>query len=310
MGDARTDGSDGAPARPLKVRVGIGAPAATDPDALAALAGDLADTGFDSLWCAEVLTAPGADPLVALAWAAAAAPKLKLGTILLLPGRNPVRLAKQLATLDRLSGGRLLVTFVPGVERGPERGAIGVAGPDRARAMDEALPLLHELLAGRPVTHHGILGQFDDVTLPLLPVQGPFDFWTGGMARAALLRCGRLADGWLPSLCTPAEAAAAKVVIDEAAAEAGRAISPEHFGVGLSYSDVPMDGAAAATLSARSRGHDPADLVPVGLDALRRRIEEFVAVGVSKFVVRPLVPPPSWRAELERLATAIGNLQT
>ena len=98
------------------------------------LVDDIDELGFDSIWLPEILTAPTLDPLVGLAFAAAHNPHLKLGTTMLLPGRNLVRVAKELATLDRLSGGRLLVTFVPGLPRQPESAAAGVAGRRQGRA--------------------------------------------------------------------------------------------------------------------------------------------------------------------------------
>jgi probable F420-dependent oxidoreductase len=296
----------------VKVRIGIGMGVTTGrTDAsFAGIVDDLDELGFDSVWLPEVLTAPTLDPLVGLAFAAAHNSHLKLGTTMLLPGRNPVRLAKELATLDVLSEGRLLCTFVPGLPRQPETGAAGVAGPDRAAVMDEMLPLLRELWSGRPVSHHGPSGQFDEVTLSPLPVQEPLEFWTGGMVPAALRRCGRLADGWLPSACTPAEAAAGRTVIDEAAAEVGREISPEHFGVSIAYASEPLSPAAARALGSARRGVDPADVVPVGIDGLRAMLEAFLAVGFSKFVVRPLAEPGTWRSELEALATGVLDLQT
>ena len=213
----------------MKIRIGVGlGPAPVgDGAGLAGVVDDLVELGFDSIWLPEILTAPTLDPLVGLAFAAAHNPQLKLGTTILLPGRNPVRLAKQLAGLDRLSAGRLLVTFVPGSvpsSRKPVRW--GWPAGAKGRMMDEMLPLLRRLWAGETVTHHGDAADFDGVTLSPLPVQQPLEFWTGGMVPAALRRCGRFADGWLPSSCTPEEVAAARVVIDEAAEEAGRAISP------------------------------------------------------------------------------------
>jgi alkanesulfonate monooxygenase SsuD/methylene tetrahydromethanopterin reductase-like flavin-dependent oxidoreductase (luciferase family) len=130
------------------------------------------------------------------------------------------------------------------------------------------------------------------------------------MLPAALERCGRYADGWLPSACTPAEAAAARVVVDEAAARAGREISPEHFGVSLAYAASPLDPAMLAALGRSRRGVDPAQVVPTGLAALRAMLEAFLEVGFSKFVVRPLAVPGSWRSELEALAGAVLDLQT
>jgi probable F420-dependent oxidoreductase len=297
---------------PVKVRIGVGTGvgANTSASTFAQLVDDLDELGFDSVWLPEVLTAPTLDPLVGLSFAAAHNPRLKLGTTMLLPGRNPVRLAKELATLDVLSGGRLLCTFVPGLARRPEIDAAGVAVPDKAGLMDEMLPLLRSLWAGETVTHHGMAAHIDQVALWPLPVQQPLEFWTGGMVPAALRRCGRFADGWLPSACTPAEVAAARVVIDESAAEAGRAISPEHFGVSVAYAPGPLTPQMARAIGASRRGVDPAEVVPVGIDGLRSMLEGFVAVGFSKFVVRPLAPPDSWRAELESLAKGVLDLQT
>jgi alkanesulfonate monooxygenase SsuD/methylene tetrahydromethanopterin reductase-like flavin-dependent oxidoreductase (luciferase family) len=158
------------------------------------------------------------------------------------------------------------------------------------------------------VSHQGVAGNFRDVKLSPLPVQQPLEVWLGGTAPAALERCGRLSDGWLPSLCTPEEAAAGRVVIEEAAAKAGRSISSEHFGMSIGYASKPIDPATARTMTARRPRS--VELTPVGLPALRERIERFIAVGFSKFVVRPIAAPASWRAELEALSAAVGDLQT
>jgi probable F420-dependent oxidoreductase len=293
----------------MKIRIGVGAAGgAPTLDALGELVTGIDDLGFDSLWLSEVLTGPVVDPVVGLAWAAAYNPRVKLGTTMLLPGRNVLRLAKQLASLDRLSQGRLLVTLVPGLTYPPEREAIGVEPRQRGALIDEALPLLRRLWAGESVTHDGPAGTLRDVKLSPLPVQAPLEVWLGGTAPAALERCGRLSDGWLPSLCTPEEAAAGRAVIEAAAGRAGRAISGEHFGMSIGYASGPIDPATARVMSARRPR--ALELTPVGLPALRRRIEEFVAVGFSKFVVRPVLTPRSWRAELEGLAAAVGDLQT
>jgi probable F420-dependent oxidoreductase len=293
----------------MKIRIGVGsAGASSTPEALAELVTGLDQLGFDSLWLSEVLTGPVLDPVVGLAWAAASNGRLKLGTTMLLPGRNVLRLAKQLASLDVLCRGRLLVTLVPGLTHAPESDAIGVEPKRRGAVIDEALPLLRRLWAGELVTHEGAAGSFRDVKLWPLPVQQPLEVWLGGTVPAALERCGRLSDGWLPSLCTPEEAALGRVVIDAAAARAGRAISREHFGVSIGYARAPIDPATARTMAARRPRS--LELTPVGLPALRQRIERFIDVGFSKFVVRPVAAPASWREELEALSTAVGDLQT
>ena len=293
----------------MKIRIGVGAGGASStPEALGELVCGIDELGFDSLWLSEVLTGPVPDPVVGLSWAAARNPRLKLGTTMLLPGRNVVRLAKQLASLDVLCKGRLLVTLVPGLTYPPEREAIGVDPKRRGAVIDEALPLLRRLWAGDTVSHEGAAGTFRDVKLSPLPVQQPLEVWLGGTVPAALERCGRLSDGWLPSLCTPEEAAAGRVVIEEAAARARRSISGEHFGMSIGYAREPIDSDTARVMAARRPR--ALELTPVGLPALRALMERFIRVGFSKFVVRPVVPPASWRAELEALSAAVGDLQT
>lgn len=294
----------------MRVRVGVGVGTAAEaPDRLEEVVEGLSAGGFDSLWCSEVLSAPGFDPLTALAFVAGRFPGTKVGTTALLPGRNLLRLAKQLATVDQLSGGRLLVTFVPGLPDGPERATVGVAPADRGAAIETALPALRHLLAGEPwpggPPPEGLAG----VTLAPLPLQQPLDLWLGGMARSALVRCGRLADGWLPSRCTPETAAAGRVVVEQAAADAGRSIDPEHFGASIAYARRADDLRPLAAAPRWPGRAGTADAVPVGLAALRERIAAFVEVGFSKFVVRPLAAPRSWRAELAELADAVGDLQ-
>jgi probable F420-dependent oxidoreductase len=295
----------------VKVRIGIGlGGGALDAPALSEAAGAVVANGFDSLWLSEVLTAPTLDPIVGLSWSGALHPGLKLGTTMLLPGRNPLRLAKSLATLDRLSNGRLLVTFVPGLPAPPERTSIGVALADRGRAIEEILPVLRRLWSGEAVTWSGWGVDLEEVTLSPTPVQDPLECWLGGMAPAALRRCGRLADGWLPSLTTPAAAAAGREVIDAAAASVGRSISDEHFGVSIGYAAGPLRPQTKQALTARAKGADLNELVPIGWDQTRRLIERFVAAGFSKFVLRPLDPTPDRVQAIADLAGAVGDLQT
>src|SRR6202167_5243369 len=218
----------------MKIRIGIGAGGGDlGPEAMVGLAGAVTHFGFDSLWLAEVPSRPGPDPLVELAWVSGACPRLKIVTTMLLPGRNLVWLAKAVATLDELSAGRFLLTFVPGLAIGAERSAIGLSTPTRAAHMEDGLPVLRRLWAGEVVSHDGPAGSFSDIEVSPQPAQHPFDVWLGGHVPAALERCGRLADGWLPAFCTPGDAAAGKAVIDDVAAASGRSISPEHFGVSL-----------------------------------------------------------------------------
>jgi len=297
----------------MKIRIGISAGGESlTADAMTALGQALGEFGFDSLWLPEVLTRPGPDPLVGLAWVSGACPGLKIGTTMLLPGRNLVWLAKAVATLDVLSRGRFLLTFVPGLAIGGERSAIGIPSAERGSLMDEALPVLRQLWAGDVVSHEGPAGSFIDVSVSPRPVQDPFDVWLGGNVPAALERCGRLGDGWIPAFCTPDDAEAGKKVIDQVAADHGRAISPEHFGISLAYAPTGTDVSTLhnPALDRRARGRPLDQLIPVGIDGLRALMESFLAVGFSKFIVRPLAPPIEWRDELEQLAAGVGDLQT
>ncbi|MGX7679156.1 LLM class flavin-dependent oxidoreductase [Jatrophihabitans sp. DSM 45814] len=288
----------------MKYRIGIGVGAFdVEPRSYADMVRSIRQLGFDSIWIPEVLTSSGPDVLVALGWAAQLDPKLKLGTTMLLPGRNPARLAKSLATLDVLSGGRLLVTFVPGLMQGPERAAIGVPPAERGPAIERTLPQLRRWWAGEEV---------EGISIAPHPLQQPLECWLGGIARAALVRCGRFGDGWLTAMCTPAEAAAGMQVINETAERTGRAIDPEHFGISIGYSHRPLDDGQLAAIATRTKGRDvdPSTLMPVGTSALRDRLQEFMQAGLSKFVVRPTPSERGWREELQELAEAVGDLQT
>ena len=291
----------------MKVRIGVSpGRSGIDLDILDQLCSAIVEHHFDSLWLSEVLTSESLEPLIGLAVAAAKFPTLKLGTTMLAPGRNAIRLAKSLATLDRLSNGRLLVTFVPGLLDDPESSAIGIAPKERGAVMDELLPLLRELFSGKSVSYSGLLGSFAEVRIRPLPVQEPLEFWMGGIAKSSLVRCGSLADGWLPSLCAPEKAVEGREVINAAAAAAGREISPEHFGVSVPYAlrDDAQVQRAIATRRSQTVG------IPIGTAALRTTLEQFIEVGFSKFVLRPVGSIGAWSDELADVASAVGDLQS
>ena len=227
----------------MKVRVGFGAGARGSADRAAqfgAMVDALERNGFDSVWCSERATGPMPDPMVALSFAAGRTRKLKLGTsVQVLPGRNPVLLAKQWAALDILSDGRALPAFGLGVVEPMEQQAFGVTREERAPWFDEALPLMRRLWAEDTVDHEGLRFHYKAVTIGTRPAK-PLDVWLGGRVPAELRRVGRMGDGWLPSFCTPAQVAKDRAVVDEAAAAAGRAIDPEHFGAMVFYARGPL----------------------------------------------------------------------
>jgi probable F420-dependent oxidoreductase len=296
----------------VKIRIGFGLGTRTTLDAapFADLVDSLERLGFDSLWLSERITGPAPDPLVGLAVAAGRTRKLKLGTsVMVLPGRNPALVATEWASLDRLSGGRTLPAFGLGIADPAEQQAFGVERGERALWFDEALHLIRRFWTEDHVDHEGARFTFTDMSVRPKPVQSPPDVWLGGIAPSELRRVGRLGDGWLPSFCTADQAAAGRVVVDEAAAAAGRAIDPEHYGALLFYARSGVPDGLARIVATRRPGVDPADLVAVGLPALRATLERFCDVGFSKFVVVPLEDAPSWADELAEVAEVLLPLQ-
>ncbi|MHB1139594.1 MAG: TIGR03619 family F420-dependent LLM class oxidoreductase [Microthrixaceae bacterium] len=297
----------------MKIRIGYGLGTQTLAND-AAVFGDLVDAleglRFDSLWMSERLTGDAPDPLTALAFAAGRTTRLKLGTsVLVLPGRNPVVLAKELASLDRLSGGRLLPAVGLGAPSSVEHRAFGVARAERAPWFDEALALMRRLWTEDDVHHDGERFRVEGVTLRPRPVQQPIEVWLGGRAPSELRRVGRVGDGWLPSFSTVRDVEDGWKVITETAAAHDRSIDPEHLGVLVAYARGEVPELMRAFLAARQPETDPTEVIPVGLDGLRRHLESLIEVGASKFVVVPLVDHDDWERELTDVADAVFDLQ-
>lgn len=295
----------------MKVRIGVGL------GVRATLAGpefgDYVDTverlGFDSLWLSERINGPAPDPIVAMAYAAGRTTRLKFGmSVLVVPGRNPVVLAKQLATLAVMSNARLLPAFGLGAVDALEHQAFGVARDERAAWFDEALAVLRACWYDDVVEHTG--PRFRYSGLRVRPQPARLDVWLGGIAPSELRRVGRLADGWLPSFVTPADAAAGRVVIEQVAREHGRKIDADHFGVLIPYAMTPPPPELLERFLRRRPGVDPAEVVPIGWDALAGLVKRFIDVGTTKFVALPLTAPADWDAHLTEAAEALLPLET
>lgn len=298
----------------MKVRIGFGLGTSTltnDHERFGAFVDHLERLGFDSLWLSERLTGPAPDPLIALAYAAGRTAKLKLGTgVLVLPGRNPVVLAKELATLDRLSNGRLLPAVGLGAPVPAEHRAFGVDRKARGAWFDEAIGLMRRLWTEDDVHHQGAHFSVDGVTLRPRAVQQPIDVWLGGHSPSELRRVGRLGDGWLPSFATVDDVADGWRAITTTAAEHGRTIDAEHLGVLVPYHHHEVPNGVRAVVAARRPGVDPALVMGIGLAGLKRRLQELIDVGASKFVVVPTAEPYDWGDELEALAAELLPLET
>lgn len=176
--------------------------------------------GFESVWGGEHVIIPDSigskypytadgkipaepdtpipDPLIWLAFAAAAAPTLRLGTcILIVPQRNPLVLAKELATLDRLSGGRVELGLGVGWMK-EEFDALGVAWERRGARNDEYIAAMRALWSGPHAEFHGEFVDFEPATCSPRPVSGSIPVLVGGDTDAAIRRAVRIADGYFP----------------------------------------------------------------------------------------------------------------
>ena len=295
----------------MKVRFAVAPGAgAFDVPRFVELVEQLEARDFDTLWLSDIPMGPTIDPIVGLGFAAAASKRLKLGANVVPFGRNPMILAKTLAQLDRLSDGRILLSLVPGLDQPNERLALGIGPRNRWKLIEEIIPLLRAWWAGQPVTHEVEGFVFDDVRVEPQPVQQPLEIWLGGNGPQALDRIGRLADGWLGAAVTPSEAGEAIRTIEGTAAAAGRVVPADHFGMSLGYGHTEPNVQMYASLRKRRPDVDPRELMPVGATELRDLVRRHIDNGVTKFVVRPNVPPASWESELHFAAETLFDLQT
>ena len=245
-------------------------------DEMQALVRLVDDCGYDSLWVGDHIAFAVAifDPLLQLAQAAVVSRRLKLGTnVYLVPLRHPVPIAKQAATLDHLSEGRLIFGVGVGGEFPKEFEACGVPLGERGGRLTAAIPLLRQLWSGEPVSYGGrYFGAFSEVSMqpPSRQPGGP-PIWVGGRADAALARAGRLADGWISYVVTPETYRDGLGKIAAAAEAAGRKI--EHFGTGhllFARLDETYDKALDATAATLSNRY--------AMD-FRRAAERYAALG-------------------------------
>jgi probable F420-dependent oxidoreductase len=190
--------------------------------------------GFDSLWVGDHIAfhVPIPDSLAMLAFAAGVTERITLGTsVFLLPLRHPTLIAKTTATVDRLSGGRLVLGVGVGGEFPPEFEAVGVPVAERGARADEAIGVVRRLWTEDGVAHAGKHFQFGAVTVAPKPMRVP-PIWGGGRPAAAIRRAGRLGDGYISHMCDAARYRDNMQRIETTARETGRrdvAFTPASF---------------------------------------------------------------------------------
>lgn len=271
--------------------------------------------GWDSLWLTDRLVSEqfSLEPVTALAAVAARTRTIKFGTAVLVASlRNPAVLAKELATVDFLAGGRLLPAVGLGSADRKEHEAAGVAKEDRGARTDEAIGLLRRLWTEEHVVHHGQFFNLSNVTIQPKPLFRPaLPIWVGGRTTHALRRVARLGDGWLASSITPGEAAFGVRTIRHYLVEAGREIEADHYGVllGVYLGNSRKDGLAQIRAHTRSPRLDVSleSYTAMGTtDEILHTIERYQACGISKFVLRLTCGKEEGLEQLQCLAEAIA----
>lgn len=263
------------------------------------------ELGFDGAWTGDHLAcpAPGLDAPACLAAAAAVTERITLGfSVMLLGLRQPAWAAKQLASIDALSGGRLVLGVGVGGEFPAEFTAAGVPITQRGRRLDETLAVIGDLLTGRPV-------QFDGVTLHLdVPalqpaMSAPPPIYVGGRGEAALARAARSGDMWLPMWLTPERVAERSARLAELAEEEGRPCPGTALLVGVRVDDDRERARERA--AAHVRGQYQMDLEAIerwtlldSIDGVVERLDAYTEAGVTEFAFMVLGSEPLLQYEL------------
>lgn len=254
------------------------------------------DSIVDSLWISDrpVSAQPTLEPVSTLAALAGHTRRLKFGSnALVLPLRDPLVLAKECATIDYLSNGRLLLVVGVGRDEAPEWRATGRDPGGRGRRSDEMLQIMNRLWREDDVDFDGKYYQYQGVSIAPKPVQTPLPLWIGGSSPAAIRRTVRYGSGWLGGVQSPRQVRPVIAAIKAGSAETGRPIDDDHYGAGFQFRfgdwDEPVVQRAAEGLSRLQRGLEPREIVAAGgAKEIIGRVQEYIDTGVSKFVLRPI----------------------
>lgn len=251
--------------------------------------------GIDSLWQTDRLVSdePFLECMSAIAAIAGATRRVKFGmNVASVALRDPLVLAKQCATIDFLSNGRLLPAFGIGTDRAPEWQATGRDTKGRGKRTDEALEIIARLWAGAAVTFNGDYYHYKNATISPLPRQQPLPLWVGGSSPAAIARTARVGTGWQAGLESPKRAGIAKKAIVAALKDHGRTIDDDHYGTGFFFRFGAVDDAICqrelARFSKLAPDQDLSHTLAIGAAQIIERVHQYAEQGISKFILRPL----------------------
>jgi len=250
--------------------------------------------GIDSLWQTDRLVSrqPILECMATMAALAGRTRRLRFGmNVVSLALRDPVLLAKQCATIDVLSEGRLLPAFGIGSPLGPEWQALNIDTRTRGKRTDEALEIIGRLWREDSVDFVGTHYRLTGASILPKPVQPDLPMWIGGGSEAAIRRTARYGTGWQGGGETPADAGRIVAAIKAAAREAGRSIDEDHYGASFPfYFGDAGDSVVVSAMAAYGKrtGRDPSRYFAIGDEtAMLERVTEYVAGGVEKFILRP-----------------------
>ena len=251
--------------------------------------------GLDSIWQTDriVSRTPILECMTALAAIAGRTRRIKFGVnVVSVALREPVLLAKQCATIDVLSGGRLLPGFGIGSPRGAEWTAMHIDTTTRGRKTDEALEIISRLWSGEALDYAGRHFQLTKASIAPVPVQPDLPMWIGGSSEAAIKRTARVGTGWQAGAETPETVGSVIAGIKSALLETGRTIDEDHYGAAFAFRFGGPDDPGVAKVMEHYRartGRDPRDAFAMGdAEVILQRLSEYVDAGASKFILRPV----------------------
>jgi probable F420-dependent oxidoreductase len=257
------------------------------PDSIRSAAVQAEELGFRDVWVSEHIILPKDapyppspsfyEPILTLTWAAACTRRVRLGTsVIVLPMHHPVPMAKQLATLQCLSGGRVIFGVGVGWLEA-EFAALGVPFRERGRRMDESIALMRALWSEDPVTFRTrhIAAEIVEMRMQPPPV-APIQIWAGGGSPAAQTRATRLCDGWHGTRLSPEQAAPVVRRLRSERPEPGFAIS---LRIGWDGKDAGELRQRLAAYAEAGIGHILAEPAERELDTWLRRVEQIARAG-------------------------------